>query len=71
MQEKVYDIIRQNKNSRRCTKIIGIFCKKCLTFLNRGGIVNKLSRGIASKILNNKFVFRIFKLTVDNRLNLW
>ena len=46
-------------------------CKKCLTFPCGSGIVNKLSQGIASEILKNKIVFRKFKLTVDNRLNLW
>ena len=29
-------------------------CKKCLTFPCGSGIVNKLSQGIASEILNNK-----------------
>ena len=46
------------------------FCKKCLTISYDSGIVNKLSQGIASEILKNKIVFRKFKLTVDNRLNL-
>ena len=41
------------------------FCKKCLTIPWDSGIVNKLSQGIASKILKNKIVFRKFKLTVD------
>ena len=35
------------------------------------GNINKLSQEIASEILKNKLVFRKFKLTVDNRLNLW
>ena len=48
-----------------------IFCKKCLTSPCGSGILNKLSQGIASEILKKKSVFRKFKLTVDNRLNLW
>ena len=47
------------------------FYKKCLTSPYGSGIVNKLSQGIASGILKKKSVFRKFKLTVDNRLNLW
>ena len=47
------------------------FCKKCLTSPCGSGNINKLSQGIASEILKNKLVFRKFKLTVDNRLNLW
>ena len=46
------------------------FCKKCLTSPCGSGILNKLSQGIASEILKNKLVFRIFKLTANNRLNL-
>ena len=46
------------------------FCKKCLTIPYGSGIVNKLSQRIASEMLKNKMVFRKFKLTVDNRLNL-
>ena len=47
------------------------FCKKCLTSPCGSGNINKLSQGIASEILKNKLVFRKFRLTVDNRLNLW
>ena len=46
------------------------FCKKCLTSPCGSGSINKLSQGIASEILKNKLVFRKFKLTVDNWLNL-
>ena len=44
--------------------------KKLLTNEKACGNINKLSQGIASEILKNKLVFRKFKLTVDNRLNL-
>ena len=53
------------------SKKIVIFCKKCLTSPCVSGILNKLSQGIVSEILKKKSVFRKFKLTVDNRLNLW
>ena len=56
----------ENNVIKKCRK----FVKKCLTIPCGGGIVNKLSQGIASEILKKKLVFRKFKLTVDNRLNL-
>ena len=66
MQEKEFDMIRQIISIKKYK----LFCKKCLTIPCGSGIVNKLSQGIASEILKNKIVFRKFKLTVDNRLNL-
>ena len=62
-------ILEKVSNDNLCKKY-GFFVKKCLTIPCGSGIVNKLSQGIASEILKNKIVFRKFKLTVDNRLNL-
>ena len=58
-------------NLEAAVKNIGNYVKKCLTFPCGSGIVNKLSQEIASEILKNKIVFRKFKITADNRLNLW
>ena len=64
------EIILEKVSNDNLYKKYGFFCKKCLTIPCDSGIVNKLSQGIASEILKNKIVFRKFKLTVDNRLNL-
>ena len=64
------EIILEKVSNDNLYKKYDFFCKKCLTILCGSGIVNKLSQRIASEILKNKIVFRKFKLTVDNRLNL-
>ena len=64
------EIILEKVSNDNLYKKYEFFCKKCLTIPCGSGIVNKLSQGIASEILKNKIVFRKFKLTVDNRLNL-
>ena len=70
MAEKSY-IYKHSIVKISCTKKYENFCKKCLTSPCGSGSINKLSQGIASEMLKNKLVFRKFKLTVDNRLNLW
>ena len=60
----------RHDSTNNLNKKYKLFCKKCLTIPCGSGIVNKLSQGIAFEMLKNKIVFRKFKLTVDNRLNL-
>ena len=61
----------KNQRNGKMHKKYEFFCKKCLTIPCDSGNINKLSQEIASEILKNKLVFRKFKLTIDNRLNLW
>ena len=68
---KIYrEIILEKVSNDNLCKKYGFFVKNCLTIPCGSGIVNKLSQRIASEMLKNKIVFRKFKLTVDNRLNL-